>query len=228
VFCVAHLPQFSGIGSFEYHDGVCVEEVAKQVDHWNKGMLSDGTLYSRKCVIFFLVFISIFSHSLRFGKISVDRRVAGLKLNEHFGRLGFKSLSGPNRPPMQIGAHVVLRDLEVSEMNGAFGVVHEAVDCSQRLIVRIMGPQRVLDLFSAPLPSDGRKRFSGCLRVRPENCIEQRPKFQNILFLNADKMFNPFGGSLDTIDFEPADDCDEFYQCLYNSDLESDSSDDED
>ncbi len=60
VFCVAHLPQFSGIGSFEYHDSVCVEEVTRQIDHWNKGMLSDGTLYSRKCVIFFPVFISIF------------------------------------------------------------------------------------------------------------------------------------------------------------------------
>ena len=116
-------------------------------------------------------------------------------------------------------------------MNGAFGVVHEALDSSQRLAVKIMGPQRVLELFSAP--QDSKKRFSGCLRVRPENCTEQRPKFQNILFLNPDVMLNPFGGNLDSMYFESMDspyDHHDFLPCLYDSDLESGtgSSDDED
>jgi len=57
VFCVTHPPQFSGIGTFEFHEGVCVEEVTKQIEHWNKGMLCDGKLYSRKCVVFYSVFI---------------------------------------------------------------------------------------------------------------------------------------------------------------------------
>ena len=50
VFCMTHPPQLSCIGSFEYQNGVCVEEVMKQIEHWNQGMLSDGKLYSRKCV----------------------------------------------------------------------------------------------------------------------------------------------------------------------------------
>ena len=132
----------------------------------------------------FHVFFSILSCPHRFGKISTDRSTAGCKLNEHFRRLGFKSLSGPKQPPLQIGAQVVLHNLEVSEMNGAFGVVHEAPDSGQRLLVRILGPQRILELFSAS--QDGAKRFSGCLLVRPENCTERTPKHQNILFLNPD------------------------------------------
>ena len=58
-----------------------------------------------------------------FGNISTDRSTAGCKLNAHFRRLGFKSST---QPPLQIGAQVVIHNLEVSEMNGAFRVVHEA------------------------------------------------------------------------------------------------------
>ncbi len=69
--------------------------------------------------------------------------------------------------------------------------------------------------------------------MRPENCTEQQPKFQNILFLNPDVMLNPFGGNLDSMYFESIDspyDHHDFLPCLYDSDLESgtDSSDDED
>ena len=111
-------------------------------------------------------------------------------------------------------------------MNGAFGVVHEAPDSGQRLLVKILGPQRILELFSAS--QDGAKRFSGCLLVRPENCTERTPKHQNILFLNPDLMLNPFGGDIDSIYFESGDDYDHVHSCLYNSDLENDSSDDDD
>ena len=31
VFCMTHPPQLSCIGSFEYQNGVCVEEVMKQI-----------------------------------------------------------------------------------------------------------------------------------------------------------------------------------------------------
>ena len=185
-------------------------------------MLSDGKVYSHKCVRLPCSF-SILSCPHRFGKISTDRSTAGCKLNAHFRRLGFKS---SKQPPLQIGAQIVLHNLEVSEMNGAFGVVHEAPDSGQRLLVKILGPQRILELLS---PSqDGAKRFSGCLLVRPENCTERTPKYQNILFLNPDLMLNPFGGDIDSIYFESGDDYDHVHSCLYNSDLENDSSDDDD
>ena len=111
-------------------------------------------------------------------------------------------------------------------MNGAFGVVHEALDSCKKLLVKIAGPQRILELFSAS--HDGAKRFSGCLLVRPENCTECKPKFENILFLNPDLMLNPFGGDMDSIYFESGDDYNHVHSCLYNSDLENDSSDDDD
>lgn len=116
-----------------------LEEVTKQIEHWNQGMLSDSKLFSRKCVRLPCSF-SILKYSHRFGKISTDSSIAGLKLNEHFRRFGFKSLSGPKQPPRQIGAQVTIHNLEVSEMNGAFGVVHEAPDAGQRLLVKILGP----------------------------------------------------------------------------------------
>jgi hypothetical protein len=54
VFCVTHPPQFSHIGSFsdffEYEKDPCVEHVMQQIEHWSKGMLSNGKLYSHKCV----------------------------------------------------------------------------------------------------------------------------------------------------------------------------------
>jgi hypothetical protein len=110
-FCVTHPPHFSHIGSFEYHKDVCVEHVMQQIEHWNKGMQSDGKLYSHKCVRLPCSF-SILSCPHRFGKISTDRSAAGCKLNAHFRRLGFKS---SKQPPLQIGAQVVLHNLEVSE-----------------------------------------------------------------------------------------------------------------
>ena len=58
----------------------------------------------------------------------MDTSTAWRNLNAHFGRLGFSSLSGPRPLPLQIGAQVILHDLEVSELNGACGVVHEALD----------------------------------------------------------------------------------------------------
>jgi hypothetical protein len=50
VFCATYPMQFRYLGSLEYSDGVTVEEVTKQVDQWNKGMLADGQLYTRRYV----------------------------------------------------------------------------------------------------------------------------------------------------------------------------------
>jgi hypothetical protein len=171
----------------------------------------------------------------RYGKINTDPSSAWLTLIAHFGRLGFSSLSGARRPALQIGAKVALHDLEVSEMNGALGVVIERMDCG-KLGVKITGPARILELFSTT--QGGMKRWSGCLQVRPENCKEQQSKHENIMFLNPDKMLNPFEGNSDlgslycpgggSMYFECGDDYNDCHACMYNSDLENESSDDDD
>jgi hypothetical protein len=181
--------------------------------------------------------LAFFTRCARYGKISTDPNTAWLSLNAHFGRLGFSSLSGALRPALQIGAEVILHDLEVSELNGAFGVVNEEMD-DGKLGVKITGPAGILQLFSTS--QAGMKRWSGCLRVRPENCKEHQPKHQNILFLNPDKMLNPFKGNSassssdfsnsDSIFFQcgDGDDYNHCHACLYNSDLEDESSDEDD
>ena len=58
------------------------------------------------------------------------------------------------------------------------------------------------------------------------------------MFLNPDKMLNPFEGNSDlgslycpgggSMYFECGDDNNDFHACMYNSDLENESSDDDD
>ena len=147
-------------------------------------MLRDGTTYPRKCIRIYSVFIlSVVIVRVDWAKSVLTEANLGSNSTSISGILVFRSLSGPNRPS-QIGAHVVLYDLECCIWSGI--------------------KQSVLEFFSAP--QVGRKRFQDACGCVPKIATKQRPKLQNYLFLKLDAMLSPFGGSMHSIYLSAIDD----------------------